>query len=89
MSLLTAAAASASHPLFTPDPEPNRRSIRKLAELEPVLVCPGHGPPFRDLERAAPLDRQLLVPASVPEGASRFGWRAAPACLGVIPTSAT
>jgi len=35
--------------IFTPDPELNRSSIRKLAELEPSLVCPGHGPPFSDL----------------------------------------
>jgi glyoxylase-like metal-dependent hydrolase (beta-lactamase superfamily II) len=35
--------------LFTLDPEQNRRSIRKLAELEPSLICPGHGPPFSDL----------------------------------------
>lgn len=35
--------------LFTLDPEENRRSIRKLLQLGPELVCPGHGPPFRDL----------------------------------------
>jgi glyoxylase-like metal-dependent hydrolase (beta-lactamase superfamily II) len=35
--------------IFTPDPELNRASIRKRAELEPSLVCPGHGPPFSDL----------------------------------------
>lgn len=34
---------------FTLDPEENRRSIRKLAELRPSLVCPGHGPPITDL----------------------------------------
>ena len=33
---------------FTPDPEENRRSIRKLAALEPELVVFGHGPPLRD-----------------------------------------
>ena len=35
--------------IFTLDPEQNRRSIRKLAELEPSLVCPGHGPPFSEM----------------------------------------
>ncbi len=36
--------------LFTLDPAQNRESIRKLAQLEPSLVCPGHGPPFRGLD---------------------------------------
>lgn len=36
--------------IFTLDPAQNRESIRKLAELEPSLICPGHGPPFRDLD---------------------------------------
>ena len=31
--------------IFTLDPAENRRSIRKLAELEPSLICPGHGVP--------------------------------------------
>ncbi|HKJ36212.1 MAG TPA: MBL fold metallo-hydrolase [Solirubrobacterales bacterium] len=42
--------------LFTLDVAENRRSIRKLAELEPTLVLAGHGPPLRDvaeLERLA------------------------------------
>ena len=30
---------------FTVDPELNRRSMRRLAELEPSLACFGHGPP--------------------------------------------
>jgi glyoxylase-like metal-dependent hydrolase (beta-lactamase superfamily II) len=33
---------------FTPDPARNRESARRLAELEPSLVCFGHGPPLRD-----------------------------------------
>lgn len=33
---------------FTPDPERNRESMRRLAELEPELVCFGHGRPLRD-----------------------------------------
>jgi glyoxylase-like metal-dependent hydrolase (beta-lactamase superfamily II) len=33
---------------FTPDPERNRESMRRLAALEPALVCFGHGRPLRD-----------------------------------------
>jgi glyoxylase-like metal-dependent hydrolase (beta-lactamase superfamily II) len=33
---------------FTPDPERNRESMRRLAALEPQLVCFGHGAPLRD-----------------------------------------
>jgi hydroxyacylglutathione hydrolase len=33
---------------FTPDPVRNRESIRRLAALEPALVCFGHGRPLRD-----------------------------------------
>jgi hydroxyacylglutathione hydrolase len=33
--------------VFTSDPQRNRRSIRRLAALEPALVCFGHGPPLR------------------------------------------
>jgi hydroxyacylglutathione hydrolase len=33
---------------FTPDPERNRESARRLAALEPELVCFGHGRPLRD-----------------------------------------
>jgi glyoxylase-like metal-dependent hydrolase (beta-lactamase superfamily II) len=36
---------------FTPDPGQNRESARKLAALEPALVCFGHGPPERDTKR--------------------------------------
>jgi glyoxylase-like metal-dependent hydrolase (beta-lactamase superfamily II) len=35
-------------PLATPDPARNRESARRLAALEPALVCVGHGPPLRD-----------------------------------------
>jgi hydroxyacylglutathione hydrolase len=35
-------------PAFTPDPARNRESARRLAALEPALVCFGHGPPLRD-----------------------------------------
>jgi hydroxyacylglutathione hydrolase len=36
---------------LTPDPERNRESIRRLAALEPELVCFGHGPPLRDARK--------------------------------------
>jgi len=35
----------------TPDPALNRASARRLAELDPALVCFGHGPPLRDTAR--------------------------------------
>jgi hydroxyacylglutathione hydrolase len=38
-------------PIFTPDPATNRESIRRLAALEPALVCSGHGRPLRDPEK--------------------------------------
>jgi glyoxylase-like metal-dependent hydrolase (beta-lactamase superfamily II) len=34
---------------LTPDPAENRRSIRRLAELEPALILPGHGPEVTDM----------------------------------------
>jgi hydroxyacylglutathione hydrolase len=34
---------------LTPDPAENRRSIRKLAELNPSLILPGHGPAVADI----------------------------------------
>ena len=36
---------------FTPDPARNRESIRRVAQLEPALICFGHGPPSRNTER--------------------------------------
>lgn len=33
---------------FTLDPALNRSQVRRLAHLEPDLVCFGHGPPLRD-----------------------------------------
>ena len=41
---------------FTPDPQLNRDSIRRIAALRPAVVGVGHGPPLRDpdkLERLA------------------------------------
>jgi hydroxyacylglutathione hydrolase len=34
--------------IFTIDPARNRESARRIAELEPALVCFGHGPPLRN-----------------------------------------
>ena len=36
---------------FTPDPVRNRESARRLAALEPALVCFGHGAPVRDTKK--------------------------------------
>ena len=36
---------------LTADPAENRRSARRLGELEPALVCFGHGKPLRDTRR--------------------------------------
>ena len=36
---------------LTPDPVENRRSIRKLAALEPSLILPGHGPAITDMDK--------------------------------------
>jgi hydroxyacylglutathione hydrolase len=38
-------------PALTPDPAMNRDSARKLAKLEPALVCFGHGKPLRDSKK--------------------------------------
>jgi glyoxylase-like metal-dependent hydrolase (beta-lactamase superfamily II) len=35
--------------IFTYDPAENRRSIRRLADLEPSLILPGHGPAVTDM----------------------------------------
>lgn len=35
--------------MFTYDPAENRRSIRRLAELEPTILLPGHGPAVTDM----------------------------------------
>jgi hydroxyacylglutathione hydrolase len=39
--------------VFTPDPARNRESIKRVAALEPTLVCFGHGPPLRDPAKLA------------------------------------
>jgi hydroxyacylglutathione hydrolase len=38
-------------PYLTTDPKQNRDSARKLAKLEPELVCFGHGKPLRDTQK--------------------------------------
>ncbi len=39
--------------LLTVDPELNRQSMRRLADLRPALVLFGHGQPLRDPDRLA------------------------------------
>lgn len=40
-------------PLVSPDPDLNRSSARRLAELRPEVVCFGHGPVLRDPDKFA------------------------------------
>ena len=40
-------------PIVSPDPALNRESARRIAALEPALVCFGHGPPLRDPAKLA------------------------------------
>lgn len=47
--------------IFTPDPALNRVSARRVAALEPELICFGHGPPLRDTRRF--LDFVARLPA--------------------------
>ncbi len=42
--------------LFSADPAATRRSLRRLVELRPAVVCFGHGPPLYDLK---PLEKYL------------------------------
>lgn len=46
-------------PSFSPDPQLNRESARRIAALEPALVCFGHGPPLRDSAKLAAAVAQL------------------------------
>jgi len=51
MSYLTAMPGVRQPPdEMTYDPPLNRRSIRKLAALEPSLILPGHGPAITDMD---------------------------------------
>lgn len=38
---------------FSPDPALNRKSARRIAALQPALICFGHGRPLRDPARLA------------------------------------
>ena len=50
MSYLTGLAGLREPPdIFTYDPAENRRSIRKLADLSPSVILPGHGPEVTDM----------------------------------------
>ena len=53
------------------DAEENRRSIRRLLELEPSVVLPGHGPALTDLDEVRQLAWGL--------GVTRRNGRAEPA----------
>jgi hydroxyacylglutathione hydrolase len=44
---------------FTPDPQRNRDSARRLGELEPSIVAFGHGPPVRDTKKFVAFCRAL------------------------------
>jgi hydroxyacylglutathione hydrolase len=44
---------------FSLDPAQNRDSIRRLAALNPSMICPGHGPPLRDMRRFERFVRRL------------------------------
>jgi hydroxyacylglutathione hydrolase len=45
--------------IFTADPAENRRSIRKLADLDPSLILPGHGPAVTDMAKLGRFVAQL------------------------------
>ena len=52
MNLVTTVAGLHEPPaIFTPDIPSNRRSAKRLADLDPELVLFGHGPPLRDAAR--------------------------------------
>jgi len=44
---------------FSIYPAQNRHSIRRLLELNPSVICPGHGPPLRDIRRLERLVKRL------------------------------
>jgi glyoxylase-like metal-dependent hydrolase (beta-lactamase superfamily II) len=46
---------------FTPDPSRNRESMRRLAALQPQLVCFGHGKPLRDPSKLAAFTARLAL----------------------------
>ncbi|HEX4131918.1 MAG TPA: MBL fold metallo-hydrolase [Pirellulales bacterium] len=72
MNLLTTMPGLHEPPwFFSADPAENRRSIRRLADLRPALVCFGHGPPWRDLATLQEfVDRLEASAATVQPGLS-------------------
>ena len=46
---------------FSTDPAENRRSARRVAALNPALVCFGHGPPLDDTPRFVEFIKRLAV----------------------------
>jgi hydroxyacylglutathione hydrolase len=48
--------------VFSLDPAQNRRSARRLIELEPKLICFGHGPPLRNTARFVEYVKRLPDP---------------------------
>jgi glyoxylase-like metal-dependent hydrolase (beta-lactamase superfamily II) len=60
-SFLMAARPGVREPFdfFTPDPAENRRSIKRIADLDPALVLVGHGPPLRDTQQLKDLAARL------------------------------
>ena len=47
---------------FSLDPAQNRQSARRLIELDPKLICFGHGPPLRNTKRFADYVKRLPDP---------------------------
>jgi len=45
--------------VFTPDPDTNRQSIKKIAALKPRVGCFGHGPVMRDTPRSVEFAKRL------------------------------
>jgi glyoxylase-like metal-dependent hydrolase (beta-lactamase superfamily II) len=57
---LTRRARLAEPPwMYSDDPQENRRSIRKLLELRPRVICFGHGPPLRDIAQLEALVERI------------------------------
>ncbi|MNI10215.1 putative metallo-hydrolase YflN [compost metagenome] len=52
MNLLTTATGLRLPPnLFTTDQQRNIKSLQKLAKLNPSIICFGHGPVMRNIDR--------------------------------------
>jgi len=45
--------------LFSENPEQNREAMRRLWSLKPSMVCTGHGPPVRDMDRLGRFMRRM------------------------------